>query len=201
LNDNAKAEDRKYDLEVLKNEIEKELKASKKVEFKEMAYLEPGKYSLVVSERLQNYFLNLKNYYIDRANKARELKDKQVKKFTETPEKKALYLKLQEDYENQNLSQLVTNSNELNERCLEKDGMLIQRIDQVYLDPSIRNDGRAHFFAPHKRLLGTYFSTFAFNIAVIWGMSLLLAISLYFDLLRKLLEIFDNFKYGKKQES
>jgi ABC transport system ATP-binding/permease protein len=200
INDKSKDKEREYDLEILKLEIQKELKASKKVEFKELDYLIPGKYSLVISDRLQSYFTNIKNYYIDRANKARELKDKQVKKYTDTPEKKAAYLKLQEDYENQNLAQLVTNSNELNERCLEKDGKMIQRIDQVYLDPSDRNDGRAHFFAPHKRLFGAYFSTFSFNIAVIWLMSILLAISLYYDLLRKLLEIFDNFKYRKKTE-
>jgi len=52
-------------------------------------------------------------------------------------------------------------------------------------------DYRAHFFAPKKNLFGADVSTFLFNILVIWSMAVLLYVTLYFELLRKLLNSFE----------
>jgi hypothetical protein len=65
--------------------------------------------------------------------------------------------------------------------------MLIQRTDPIFLDPD-NNFGRAHFFAPQKKLFGNLYQTFWFNLCVIWSMSLFMMITLYFDLLKKLLD-------------
>jgi len=53
-------------------------------------------------------------------------------------------------------------------------------------------DYRAHFFAPQKNLFGTPVSTFLFNNLVIWIMTVLLYVMLYFELLRKLVNSFDH---------
>ncbi len=52
-------------------------------------------------------------------------------------------------------------------------------------------DYRAHFFAPQKNLFGATVSTFLFNNVVIWFMTVLLYVTLYFELLRKLINSFD----------
>ncbi|MCC7453482.1 MAG: hypothetical protein IT222_04900, partial [Crocinitomix sp.] len=53
-----------------------------------------------------------------------------------------------------------------------------------------------------KRIFGEYISTFTGNILVIWGMSLFLTISLYFDLLKRFLDsiekLFGKLSFGKK---
>jgi hypothetical protein len=80
---------------------------------------------------------------------------------------------------------------------LDLDGKYIQKIDPVYLDPVDSDLGRAHFFAPRKKIFGKYYNTYWVNIWVIWIMSLTLGITLYFDLLKKFInfleQIFNKF--------
>ena len=98
-------------------------------------------------------------------------------------------MKLKDDYENESLSQLVKNSNDISgERSLEKDGRLVQQIDPVFQDPMESNIGRAHFFAPRKKFFGIYYPTMLFNLCVIWAMSLILMITLYFDVFKSALD-------------
>lgn len=109
---------------------------------------------------------------------------------------------LKDHSENQNLIQLVKNENDLGEKCLEKDGRLIQRTDPIFQDPISSKIGRAHFFAPRKNLFGTYYSTFGFNMCVIWLMSLILIITLYFDVFKHVLDGIERlFSIFKKKKS
>jgi hypothetical protein len=75
---------------------------------------------------------------------------------------------------------------------MEKDGKLIRRIDLVFYDPEDSNFGGAHFYAPRKKFLGVYIDTLYFNTAVIWLMTLILWITLYFDVFKNILEYFGN---------
>jgi serine phosphatase RsbU (regulator of sigma subunit) len=87
-------------------------------------------------------------------------------------------------------------------KILEIDGKLIQKMDQIYLDPPIDGLIRAHFFAPRKALGGNYYDTFWINSFVIWFMSLVMAITLYFDVLKKFLDsiekVFGRFAKNKR---
>jgi len=47
---------------------------------------------------------------------------------------------------------------------------------------------RAHFFAPRKKLFGRYYDTFWVNLLVIWMMSLVLVITLYYNLFKKFID-------------
>jgi ABC transport system ATP-binding/permease protein len=98
---------------------------------------------------------------------------------------------LEDDYENTALCDLVKNNNDLGEKFLEKDGKMIQRIDPIFLNPD-NNFGRGHFFAPQKKFFGSYYQTFLFNLFVIWSMSIVLGITLYFDVFKKILDFFGN---------
>jgi hypothetical protein len=79
------------------------------------------------------------------------------------------------------------------ERLIEYEGKLYQQINPIFLDPKPSGvlDYRAHFFAPEKNLFGQTISTFLFNNLVIWAMTVLLYLTLYFELLRKLVNAFD----------
>jgi hypothetical protein len=50
--------------------------------------------------------------------------------------------------------------------------------------------GRAHFFAPVKKIGGVKFDTFYFNLTVVWLMSLFLYFALYIDLLKRIMNLF-----------
>ena len=60
--------------------------------------------------------------------------------------------------------------------------------DPIYLDPVNHKYFGAHFYSPSKYFLDYKFDTFSANLIVIWLMTIFLTITLYFDVLRKILE-------------
>lgn len=185
-------------LKLIHDEMVKENAHHPKVVFADVEKLVPGKVSPELLRSLYSYLndpasgrYTLRQYYIDREKKGREKRDEIKSKLNATPELRAEFMKLQENYENTALNNMVKNENDLGEKCLEKGGRLIQRTNPIYLDPD-NNNGRAHFYAPTKRLLGNTFPTFWFNLTVIWLMSVFMMITLYFDVLKKILDFFGN---------
>ena len=70
---------------------------------------------------------------------------------------------------------------------------IIQKKNPIYKKPA-GNWGRAHFYAPVKRIWNIYISTPLFNILVIWTGILLLYVALYLDILRRIIHYFENFR-------
>ena len=99
----------------------------------------------------------------------------------------ALYEGKRAAYHNESISDLALKVFEKNKILQYKDE-LVQQYDPVYRDPLPRNffDFRSHFLAPRKYFAGHYFDTYYFNLAVIWSMSIVLYIMLYYEVLRKL---------------
>jgi hypothetical protein len=93
-------------------------------------------------------------------------------------------------HHNTSLEEFVTNKNEF-EKIVEYKGKLIQKTKPIYLDPMSRMV-KAHFYAPRKMVFGNYIPTIWVNIIVIWLMTFLLYLALYFRLLKKLLDFFEN---------
>ncbi|HEY1040872.1 MAG TPA: ABC transporter permease, partial [Bacteroidia bacterium] len=188
IDDATKKKELEADVLLVKNEIEKEGKLHPKLKYK---YLDKITNSITKGEvnSIKNYLNSTyKDYYLAVDKKARKAKDELSLKLNSTPEKKEEFIKKQQDYQNEALEQALKNKNDLGPACLEKDGQLIQRTDPVYLYPT-NNYGGAHFYAPKKKLFGKYFETFWFNISVIWLMSITLMITLYFDVLKRLLDL------------
>jgi hypothetical protein len=76
-------------------------------------------------------------------------------------------------------------------RILEYEGRLIQQIYPIFSDPDPENflDFRTLFYVPKKYFAGRLYETLLFNCAVMWGMTIFLIITLYFDVLRKLVTL------------
>ena len=91
---------------------------------------------------------------------------------------------------NRAVERTVQNTDE-EKKIIETGGRLIQTVDPIYKSPSEKNKifSRAHFFAPYKYLFGQKVETPLFNILVLWLMTGFLYISLYYDWLRKSIEI------------
>ena len=151
-----------------------------------------SQYTPEFDSKLEKYFAGYRKFYQDAYNRAVAEREKLI--FKRENEKESDY-KLNEyknKYYNESLADLVTNVSE-KERIIEYEGQLVQQINPIYLDPKPNGplDYRAHFFAPKKNLFGTPVSTFWFNILVIWIMTLVLYITLYFELLKKLVNSFE----------
>ena len=173
---------------LIKNEMIKEANATPSVKFSKLDALNNFNSSNIDVELLadlKNYLEVLKKYYIQRYNKYYEIKDELISERNKTEENKEAFIDLKNDYTNESLTDLVTNSNELNKILETDDGHLIQKMNPIYLDSE---SFRSHFFAPTKSLFGLKLHTYWANLIVLWGMSLFLSITLKYDLLRKLIE-------------
>lgn len=96
---------------------------------------------------------------------------------------------LKDESFNETLDELMRNIATKN-RVLEYKGEILQQIDPVYKShaPSNMLDYRAHFYASEKHFAGSYMSTYWFNLLVIWGMSLFLYFTLYFEAFKRVFE-------------
>ncbi|MEM8940493.1 MAG: ABC transporter, partial [Bacteroidota bacterium] len=186
----------KVDLSILKNEINK-LDFKEGLEDLDIDGLTIENYSPDTDQKLSNYLQKLKKHYQGVYNKIVAAKEQ---KMFQLGENEGYNLnEYKNTYFNESLADLVQNVAET-DRIIEFNGQLIQQYNSIFNDPNPQHllDYRAHFFAPQKHFAGSYFGTFGFNIIIIWLMTALLYLTLYFELLRKGLDAFGKIKFGKK---
>ena len=128
------------------------------------------------------FFSSLKEIYKAEANEA--IQQQNELKMDIGEEK---YYLLRQKYFNESLSDFVTNRNDIN-KIIEVDNKLIQKKDPIYTIPRGTGLLGAHFYAPVKKFMGVKMTTFTANVIVLWLMTLILTITLYFDFFRKLIE-------------
>lgn len=140
---------------------------------------------------LHSYIRDAENFYMKESSTAQKKMDKIIS-LLESSEKyeydASLYKKI---YFNENLESLVRNSN-TKERIIEIDNHFIRKIDLIFYNPLKPNNPfnyRSHMYAPQKNFLGLTINTFWFNIAVIWSMTIILYITLYYDIFERIVNI------------
>ncbi|MBX7093780.1 MAG: ATP-binding cassette domain-containing protein [Flavobacteriales bacterium] len=178
----------KENLIILQNEIKREMAFIKAIVHPMVDDLTPEKVNENVLVETEVYLGKLKKHYKNVYKESSNKLDSVKREMTKTPELNEAFLKEQDEYTNQSLTNFVTNRNDLKPIVVEN-GYLVQKSDPIYLDPYDKGFLESHFYAPRKRLFGSYIDTFWANMMVIWLMSLTLTIALYFDLLKKLLNI------------
>jgi len=93
---------------------------------------------------------------------------------------------------NENVANIVLNR--LNtSKIFESDKKLIQKADPVLMKPGSRY-GRAHFYAPYKQLGKVKIDTLPFNMGAIWIMTILLYVTLYFNILKRFIVFLESLK-------
>lgn len=188
----------KNDLRVLKAELAK-LDYKKGVEQIDLANLIPENYSKEIDKILAQYLLDLKKHYHGVYNKIVAAREKKM--FSLDQQGSYDLNEYKNNYFNESLSDLVRNVTET-DRIIEYKGELIQQYNPIFNDPKPKGalDYRAHFFAPQKHFLGSYYSTFVFNVIIIWLMTVIFYITLYFEVLRKGLSKLGKIKFGKNSQ-
>jgi len=142
-------------------------------------------YTPEMDKALEQYLVAFKEFYLDAYNKAVSAREMLIFKAENQEGGKSLN-EVKNKYFNEDLADLVRNVTEKN-RIIEFEGHLIQQINPIFLDPKPTGplDYRAHFFAPVKKMFGLTIGTFYFNTLVIWFMSVIAYVMLYFEVLRK----------------
>jgi hypothetical protein len=72
-------------------------------------------------------------------------------------------------------------------KIIEYKGELIQKLEPIFMDPRHKFI-RAHFYSPTKQAFGTKIDTYNVNVIILWIITILFYIALYFRLLKKLLD-------------
>ncbi len=194
--ESADIQDLTSDFKTVRGEVSKENKFNDAITFDELDQFTLGGINQELLEDFSTYLTTLNKLYVRQWNNNSDEKDRVIREHQKTDEEKTAFNNLRNNFENESLSDLVTNKNEFNQ-ITEYDGELIQRADPVFNIP----DGfRSHFYAPKKLVFGKYYSTKQVNVLVLWLMSIALAISLYFDGLKRLLNVFSEVKIFNKKK-
>ncbi len=88
---------------------------------------------------------------------------------------------------NNALADIVLNYT-VQQKLYETDTRIIQKSDPVLMIPD-SHAGRAHFYAPFKMVANLKIRTLWFNIVVIWVMNIFLFVTLYYNILKRLLRV------------
>lgn len=178
----------KSHLALVKNELTREL-AYVQQPSDVVKGLNPETFSPQVYEELTRVIDKLKRHYIDIYNKADRKKEQRVAEMMSGDARD--FTAFKEKHHNDAISDLVKNMSETH-RIIEKDRKLIQKIYPIYKDPDPDHpiDFDAQFYMPAKHFLGNDVDTFWFNTGVVWAMTSMLALFLYLDVLRRIVDAF-----------
>ncbi len=171
---------------IIKNEIKKLDDQKLLPEFQDYNHLNTRRFNHETAEKVKAHLAELKTIYTRKYKKARKEKDQIITNLNR--EKGNGYLfNLKMKYHNESLEKLVLNS-DIKDYFRETPCGIMQKIAPVYKSSDFTN-GRAHFLVSDKNLFGRTIDTFYFNLGIIWLMSVFLYVSLYYDLLRRIISI------------
>jgi hypothetical protein len=122
----------------------------------------------------------------------RDERDAKMDRLIEKSGSSEKVVSLKKDYHNEALADILLNKRS-SEQFVYTGEKFIRKQHPVYKDPTGRW-GRAHFYAPAKRLGPLTISTPIFNLIVIWSGVVIMYITLYLDVLRRIIGYFEKFK-------
>ena len=174
--------------ELSKEMIDNEIPKSK---FPEIDDLNIENYSEATFDAANKFMKVMRIIYNKRSNTAQKEKESIIHELSNT-EGKDYLADLRQDHENEMIMFFLRNTS-TKDRMIETDEGYVQKIYPIYHNPnpSYSLDIRAHFYAPTKHIAGYYIDTLYFNVAIIWLMTALLIVSLYYDWFRKVVSLFD----------
>jgi ABC-type multidrug transport system ATPase subunit/uncharacterized tellurite resistance protein B-like protein len=183
-------------MNLLREEIRRELENWPPNTFPYVDRIAIGKFDSTVYDSTEAFLKKLSRVYQYRIGARARERDAIIAARTGTPEALAAFDKMREDYQNKAVADKVKKSTETS-RIVEWRGQLVQKFYPIYIDdtrPIHSLDYRAPFYSPVKYFFGRYWDTLYFNIAVIWAMSLVLYITLYFELLKRAVNSVEMYK-------
>ncbi len=190
-----------YNLGALRTEIRDEFnermimhgyyKATPTYSMKYVDNLTPEKINQEIIEYTREYLQTLKHFYSTTFKAAVN----EINKIVHSFDLEELKL-LEREHTNTSLEELVTN-NKTFDYYTETKGDMIQKRDPIYMDPT-HPFVKAHFYAPRKMIAGVFLPTIWVNVMIIWLMTFVLYILLYFRVLKRILDFMERSSPGKK---
>ncbi len=149
-----------------------------------------------IKKETQIYFDSMKRIFNSFRNRITSRKDI-VSDSLKQAIGKAAMLNLRYKYENEELTKLVLDQLNI-DKTIDQGDKIVPRYNPGYMKATSKF-GRAHFYAPAKRIGNLEIDTYWFNLLVIWVLLILLYIALYFKIFRRLLDSIENMNLRKSE--
>jgi hypothetical protein len=143
----------------------------------------------LAAKNTEKYLDSLKGFFSKVRKRNVSLKDSLSVVLVEKMGKEGLQ-NLKEDYENNELSDLLLETYRIH-KYTETGNRIIRKYEPVYMIPTSKF-GKAQFYAPVKRIGSVQIDTFWFNLMVLWFVIILLYIALYYNILQRIINYFEN---------
>lgn len=179
-----------YQLEILTNELRVLTSQYGIDKFPYLDQLTTARLDSAVYKNAHEFLDTIKRIYTTRNKNALREKNAIIKHMTSSPKKADAFNKLKNDYTNEQINSLVFNNKEKT-RILAHKNRLVQQIYPIYTEPEPDHflDFGALFYVPEKHFAGYYMETLWFNTIMMWMMTLVLIIALYYDVLKKIVTL------------
>lgn len=195
---NKEIEAGENNIKTLRNGITKLIEHYNEPNFKYFDSINYNTFTANIAEKSRIYLLDVKKKNIKISNDAGYEKERIFDSIVKQLGNKEMLDSIKQEYHNTSIADLVLNKKELL-KIVEIDNHLIQHYEPIYKYPE-SNIGRAHFYAPFKKIGNAIIDTYWFNMMVIWFTSLLLYVTLLGDGLKKLLDFLGTIKLFKKNK-
>ncbi len=181
-------------LNIIRNELIELDNEGVYAKFDNVDKIVPEHFNSDIATQAKTHIEKLKSIYSDDYKKIRKQNDNFINSIKKEHGSDFLYDRKMK-YHNKSLEELVLNTT-VKEVFRETPSGLMQKVAPIYKKPDF-NNGRAHFLASEKTVFGRSVNTLWFNVGVIWLMCIFLYLTLYYDLLRKFMNI-RMFSFKKK---
>ena len=187
--------------DLLKSELSHQVTIIGGDRFPEIDRIEVGKFNDSIYSKAKHFIDILKKVNENRRQEANQARDTIVNQLSDPKNSSLNAAQLKLEFQNEAVNELVEDA--LNPiKIIEWNSALVRKFQPIYIDefrPRHALDFRAGFYIPKKHLMGSYVDTFYFNIMAIWFMTTLFFFTLYYDLLKKVVQGFElRRKYSRK---
>lgn len=184
-----KKEQVEKNLRIVRRNIEDEFKAFNNVKPEYVNYVERlnmKRFNAQVARDVEKVIGKIRASRLRVIDNARKLKEEAIKR----NRKNGVNLdSLERLHTNNYLNYIVTNAM-ISRSLIEYEGELVRITEPIYQKPDPDRfplNYREHFYSPSKLFMGISFDTYWFNAWVIWAMTLLLYVTLYYETFRWLI--------------
>jgi ABC transport system ATP-binding/permease protein len=153
--------------------------------------LNPDRYNEFTGNNIKLYLDSVRVTLRKDINKWNRQRDS-VYKAMESAVGSTKLLRLRQTDYNDKLADIVLNRMATS-KIYESEKKLIQKADPVFMRP-VSKYGRAHFYAPYKLIGNLKIDTLIFNVLTIWLMTAGLFVALYYNYLKRFINLLDNLK-------
>ncbi len=176
------------DLDLLRNEFITLIQRNDDIQVIDIKSFDPDGFDGSAGNEALSYLAALDEKYVKVYNAANKKKNELIEFLQNEYSGNGGYVQFRESYYNEFLSDIVRKAT-VTDKIKREGDYLFRNFEPIFLNPSEPGlfSLRSHFFAPNKYVAGEQVSTLVFNLIVIWIMSMILFITLYYDLLGKLI--------------